>query len=99
MKIGHTIDSEGYYTGDVLEGSIPDVTVICPDGFYRPKWDGTQWIEGGAAPEPVPIPPTDAERIAQLEAENTTLLTAVSQTSTDMQGFMDYYFAMHPDEA
>lgn len=48
MKIGHTIDSNGFLTGDVLEdsGETPDVTVICPDGFNKPHWNGTQWGEG-----------------------------------------------------
>lgn len=71
MKIGHTIDADGYFTGDVLEGSgiTPNVTTICPDGFYRPRWDGSQWVEGGSAPDPGPHIPTAEERIAQLEAD------------------------------
>lgn len=37
--------------------------------------------------------------VDQLKTENQNLLMAVSQTSADMQGFMDYYFSEHPDEA
>ncbi len=29
------------------------VTTPCPQGFILPKWDGTQWVEGGVAKEPV----------------------------------------------
>lgn len=42
-----------------------------PQGFYWPRWNGTEWIEGGVAPEPVPQAPTLEERVA--DAENTLL--------------------------
>ena len=44
-------------------------------GLCAPKWDGTQWIEVGQAPDPVepePQAPSEAERIEMLE--NTLLL-------------------------
>ena len=43
-----------------------------PQGLYLPKWTGTEWVEGGQAPEPVPQAPSEAERIETLE--NTLLL-------------------------
>lgn len=48
MKIGHTIDSNGFLTGDILDdsGITPDVTALCPDGFHKPKWNGSVWVEG-----------------------------------------------------
>ena len=36
-------------------------------GLYAPKWDGTQWVETGQAPEPVPQEQTIEERLAQTE--------------------------------
>ena len=36
-------------------------------GFYWPKWNGTEWVEGGVAPEPTPPVPTDVERIVAIE--------------------------------
>ena len=39
-------------------------------GFYLPRWNGTEWEEGGQAPEPVepePQAPSEAERIEMLE--------------------------------
>ena len=36
-------------------------------GFYWPKWNGTEWVEGGVAPEPIPPTPTDVERIEAME--------------------------------
>ena len=44
-------------------------------GFYLPRWNGTEWEEGGQALEPVepePQAPSEAERIEILE--NTLLL-------------------------
>lgn len=74
MKIGHTIDLNGFLTGDVLEGSgiLPDVTVACPDGFYKPKWNGNSWVEGLTqaeidASKNVPKPPTEEQRIKATE--------------------------------
>lgn len=36
-------------------------------GLYIPKWDGTQWIETGQAPEPTPQEPTLEERLQMAE--------------------------------
>ena len=39
-------------------------------GFYLPRWNGTEWVEGGQAPDPVepePQAPSEAERIEMLE--------------------------------
>ena len=36
-------------------------------GFYQPKWSGTEWVEGGQAPEPQPSEPTLEERLAVVE--------------------------------
>ena len=41
-------------------------------GFYLPRWNGTEWVEGGQTPEPAPQALSEAERIAMLE--NTLLL-------------------------
>ena len=36
-------------------------------GFYLPRWNGTEWIEGGTTPEPTPPVPTEVERIVAME--------------------------------
>ena len=41
-------------------------------GLYAPKWDDTQWIEAGQAPEPTPREPTEKERLDNIE--NTILM-------------------------
>ena len=54
------IDNNGFFVEDAFVESLTDVdgnpisTYIetpCPDGFYLPKWDGTQWVEGKTAEE------------------------------------------------
>jgi hypothetical protein len=79
MKIGHTIDVNGFYTGDVIQksGVVPDVTEICPDGFHKPKWDGTAWVEG-ITPEELGAIPTNPPTIEQrLEAAEQALLAVM----------------------
>ena len=39
-------------------------------GFYWPKWNGTEWVEGGEPlpiPDPIPYKPTSDERLDSLE--------------------------------
>lgn len=77
MKIGHKIDESGFWTGDVLDGSgvTPHVTVICPDGFHKPKWNGSQWVEGLTAAElearkNAPKAPFLTDEVAALKKQN-----------------------------
>ena len=44
-------------------------------GFYEPKWDGTQWIETGQAPEPIPREPTELELLMLAVAELANIVT------------------------
>ena len=39
-------------------------------GFYLPRWNGTEWVEGGEPlpiPDPIPNEPTVDERLDSLE--------------------------------
>jgi hypothetical protein len=97
MKIGHTIDSNGYLTGDVLEDNeiTPDVTVLCPDGFYKPKWDGFAWVEGLTQMELDEIhnrsvPESDAQKIARLEAALVRESEQRVSQNADFQALTDY---------
>lgn len=44
------IDEQGFFTGDDFVEEITEFTIeaLCPQGFYKPKWDFTQkiWVEG-----------------------------------------------------
>ena len=44
-------------------------------GLYAPKWDGTQWVEAGKAPEPTPQEPTELELLMLAVAELATIVT------------------------
>ena len=90
MKLFRKIDPiTGNFIEDVIFESHPTVldaegnTVLDAQyveeapkqGFYLPRWNGTEWVEGGQAPEPVEPEPqalSEAERIEMLE--NTLLL-------------------------
>ncbi len=76
MKLVRIIDSEGYYLreGIVEEESEFAIVATCPSGFILPRWDGTQWVEGGTPPAPVAQPPSAEERIAALESAILVLL-------------------------
>ena len=65
------IDDEGLFICDDFVDTLTDengepiptyIEAPCPDGFFWPKWDGEQWVEGGVAPEPTPAEPTTEER-------------------------------------
>lgn len=43
------------------------VEEVPQQGFYLPRWNGTEWVEGGVAPEPTPPTPTEVERIEAME--------------------------------
>ena len=84
------IDENGLFLEDVLldkqpmieqnEESIPDphyITEPVPQGFYRPKWNDAEWVEGLTDEEiaeitkPVLHEPTVEDRL--VSAENTIL--------------------------
>ena len=73
MKLFRKIDPiTGNFIEDVIFESHPTVldaegnTVLDAQyveeapkqGFYLPRWNGTEWVEGGQAPEPVEPEPT-----------------------------------------
>lgn len=70
MRQVFRIGPDGLYVEDVIlpnDTSTPsDCVEIQPQpGFYWPKWNGTTWVEGGAAPAPV-IPTVVTMRQARL---------------------------------
>ena len=78
MKLYRKIDQNtGNFLEDCLFESRPVLDNGEPDnqyieeapaqGFYLPRWTGTEWVEGGVAPEPVVPEPSDSERIDSLE--------------------------------
>lgn len=48
IKMRHRIDKDGFFVCDEFTDEVSDTLIeIQPkEGFYKPKWDGTKWIEG-----------------------------------------------------
>lgn len=85
MKLFRKIDTTtGNFIEDVIFESHPTVldaegnTILdaqyieeAPQqGFYLPRWNGTEWVEGGEplpTPDPLPNEPTVDERLNSLE--------------------------------
>jgi len=74
MKLFRKIDTTtGNFIEDCLFESEPPfddgsyIYTPVPQGFYLPKWNGTEWVEGGNAPEPTPQGPTVEERLQMAE--------------------------------
>ena len=69
------IDNNGFFIEDAFVDELTEFTIEtpCPDGFYRPKWNGTEWVEGMTAEEieaiqnSVVTEKSTDERIAELE--------------------------------
>ena len=87
------IDNDGFFVEDYILESIPVIKIqdgkeiadpyyietLCPDGFYRPRWDGTQWIEALIQAEIDVInnvipQPTQEERLQAVEDALLTVL-------------------------
>lgn len=61
--------------------TIPeDCVEVAPPPFYKPRWDGEQWVEEGERPADPPHVPTPEEKIAAQEEEITMLEMALVDT-------------------
>lgn len=51
MKKVLKIDSNGFFIEDVIlkdDEITPNdcIEIFCPDGFFKPRWNGSEWVEG-----------------------------------------------------
>lgn len=91
------LDDEGVeLEPEIIEPIGYQVTVTCPDGFYKPRWDfdSLAWVESLTPEEiqaikDIPNPVTDADKIAKLEAEKTALEERLSATESAIMALMD----------
>ena len=81
------IDINGFFVCDDFVDELTEFTIEtpCPDGFYLPKWNGTQWVEGKTAEEIAEITasvtasePTEAERITALETTSSAVVDVLA---------------------
>ena len=86
MKFVRLIDENGLFLEDAFVDEITNRTIEtpCPEGFYRPKWNGTEWVEGltqeeidaitaGAVSEP-----TLEERVGKVESDVDEVITVLA---------------------
>lgn len=78
------IDKNGLFIEDVLievdEQTPADcIEIECPQGFYRPKWDGKSWVEGltKAEIDAIKAKQTPQPTIAELEQKVVELQTQI----------------------
>ena len=47
-KYVRLIDSNGLFIGDDFVDTLTEFTIEtpCTESFYKPKWNGTKWVEG-----------------------------------------------------
>lgn len=47
MKYVKIIDENGYFIEDAFVEEISKFTIEtpCPQGLYKPKWNGNEWVE------------------------------------------------------
>ena len=92
------IDENGLFIEDVVleeqpkieqnEELIPDpqyITETVPQGFYHPKWNGTEWVEGLSKEEiaeltkPALQEPTLEERLEFMKTQNEIALAELAE--------------------
>ena len=58
-----------------------------PQGFYWPKWNGTEWVEGGQAPEPTTPQLSTDEKLTQM-AEQLVITQANIEAAQEALDFL-----------
>ncbi|WP_195430877.1 hypothetical protein [Clostridium sp. D46t1_190503_E9] len=80
MKLYRRIDNEGLFIEDVLLEEIPYaydeedniifdshyIETLVPEGIYKPKWNGAEWIEGMSGEEMEAIKNTPVDQPLEL---------------------------------
>ena len=81
------IDENGLFVRDDFVDELTEYTIEtpCQDGFYLPKWDGTQWIEGGTPPTTTEQPPTDLVTQLISGLSTATTLSQIRSLATQLK--------------
>lgn len=78
IKLAHTIDSNGFMLEPVIVASDTEntsevIVTRCPDGFYKPRWNGTEWVD--ALADQQKLDNVKSIQIAQIRAGLNATLT------------------------
>ena len=98
MKLFRKIDAK---TGNLLEDMLFEshptledgeldpqyVEEAPPQGFYWPKWNGADWVEGGQAPEPTTPPLSTDEKLTQM-VEQLVIIQANIEATQEALDFL-----------
>lgn len=76
MKYVHIVDINGSFVEDAFVDELTEFTIETPvnDGFYKPKWDGSQWVEGLSQSE------VDALKVVPIEQQISDLKAQLQST-------------------
>lgn len=77
MKIYRVTDRNGLFIRDDFTFTDDEIglDVEPAQGFYLPKWNGREWVEGGTPPKvELVIEPTLEEKVADLQAQLDALI-------------------------
>lgn len=93
MKQCRRIDADGLFIEDVLLQDDEELTddlieAPCPEGFYKPRWDGAQYIEGATQEyidslTGVITQPTTDEKLEELALNVNDALLAIMMLSIE----------------
>ncbi len=98
MRLVLRIDEQGFFVEDVILKEGEEVPADCventvPQGLYRPRWNGSEWVEGLIQEEidaisNQPTEPTELEvaqqEISTLKEEKDSLVTTVDFILTEI---------------
>lgn len=77
------INENGYFVEDVITEDIDNslIEVPVPEGFYKPKWTGNEWVEGATVEEISAIKnkPQEPSEIEKLRQENIEIKLAIAE--------------------
>lgn len=70
-KYVRIIDNKGMFIEDAFVEELTEFTIEtpCPSGFYQPKWDGNEWVEGLRAEEIQALTKYSNEQIRELRQQ------------------------------
>jgi len=91
------IDNDGFFIEDVIleEGQlipIDCIEMLCPSGFYKPKWNNIEWVEGLTQEEIDIIKnrPIEKTELEILKAELIDQKERFRTMEEDSVGFQDF---------
>ena len=90
VATGNFIEDCQFANLPISEDGQPDpqyVEEAPPQGLYLPRWTGTKWVEGGAAPEPTTPQLSTDEKLTQM-AEQLVITQTELEAAQEVLDFL-----------